>query len=1193
MLRLPHRYCSSITSLLASTSTSNSFAPEIKKSSDEKRFKYDVFLSFRGEDTRKNFVDHLYEALKDKGIYTYKDDEKIKKGKRISDDLFKSIQDSKFYIIVFSKNYASSSWCLEELVKIMECQKMTGHTAYPLFYDVEPTEVRKQSGAVGETFAKHEKEEAAGKWKEALKEAADLAGWELKNILDGHEAKFIKKVVQEISLELRPINSGFDEKLVGMDTRVNDVVSSLEVCIDEVRMIGIKGMGGAGKTTTARAVFDHLSADFEAKSFVENVREVSNGSMSGLKKLQEQVLSDMLNAQVSVNGVSDGIKMMRKRMCGKKVLLVLDDVDHIQQLKALAGEPKWFKPGSRILITTRDEQVLVAHRVNVIRDIVLLSKQEAISLFSRYAFGRENPLQGYEELSGKVVRYAAGLPLTLEVLGSFLCGKDKLEWVDAIHRLEKVPLKDTLEKLELSYISLEDEYKEIFLDIVYMWKGWTKEDAIRRLECCGFHARNGLKVLEQRSLITISKDEVLGMHDHIEEMGKNIVSREHPDEPNKHSHLWIDEEIEDLLANDLKIVEEISLESRFINSSIDGNLIGMETRINEVISSLEPGVGDVRMLGIWGMGGAGKTTLAMAVFDQISFQFEGKSFVENVREESKPSLSNLKSLQKQVLSDILDDQDVTMMCGRKVLVVLDDVDDKDQLEALAGARNWFKPGSRIIITTRDKQVLTAHRVKLIQDVTLLSEAEAGCLFSRYVFGRENPIQGYEDLSRKVLQYAGGLPLTIKVMEEMGKNIVSREHPDEPNKHSHLWIDEEIEDLLANDLGTEATRCLKLNKSGGNERIAMKGLGKMKKLRYLEVNFTDYHDFADSSQLDDSTQYFPNSLKYLKCSGYPFLYFPKTFQANNLVGLEMHSRRTKVQLWEEGEQKVLKNLKFFSLSESKLTTFDFRITPNLETLSLENAYNLVELCMPISCQNLNYLFISSSKIRTFDLGLTPNLKTLCLNGCARFVELYVSVACPNLKVLDIRRSRLRSLDLELIPNLESLELRDCHEFVEINAPFGCLKKVVYLNLSGCLRFTDFVFHGRLESKVSRSAATLDLVGESLDLCPLHPNSNLPKLRFRCSYEEYLPSSVGNIEKLISFGLYSIRMLKRLKWLDVIDCCRLGKLPEDIGQLKSLENLDLTTTTIKHLPDSNYMLKDLKYLILDRCALLEKLPEDLGL
>ena len=160
---------------MASTSTST-----IQKS-----FKYDVFLSFRGEDTRKNFVDHLYNALKQKGIETYKDDEKIRKGKTISDELIQAIEDSKFYIIVFSKNYASSSWCLDELVKIMECQKMSEHTAYPVFLDVEPSEVRKQNGVVEVAFAKHVKDESAGKWREALKKAADLAGWELKNIFDG------------------------------------------------------------------------------------------------------------------------------------------------------------------------------------------------------------------------------------------------------------------------------------------------------------------------------------------------------------------------------------------------------------------------------------------------------------------------------------------------------------------------------------------------------------------------------------------------------------------------------------------------------------------------------------------------------------------------------------------------------------------------------------------------------------------------------------------------------------------------------------------------------------------------------------------------------------------------------------------------------------------------------------------------
>ncbi|XP_023753496.1 TMV resistance protein N [Lactuca sativa] len=520
-------------------------------SSIHKSFKYDVFLSFRGEDTRTKFVDHLYHALQQKSIRTYKDNEKIKKGKKISEELIESIEDSKFYVIVFSKNYASSSWCLDELMKIMECHRTTEHTAYPVFYDVEPSEVCKQSGAVEEAFAKHEKEEAAGKWREALKEAADLAGWELKNTANGHEAKFIQKIVEELSQELHSISFNIDKKLVGMESRMKEVVSSLRIGFDDVCMMGIKGMGGGGKTTLARAVFDQISFQFEGKSFVENVREVSTASFSGLKSLQNQILSDVLNDKgINVNSVYDGKHVIKKMMPNRKVLIVLDDVDHIDQLEALAGEPNWFKPGSRIIITTRDEQVLLAHRVNVIRDVNLLSFNEAICLFNRYAFGKEIPVHGYNELSRQVVCYAAGLPLTIRVLGSFLCGKNEFEWIDALERLKTIPEKETLKKLEISYIALEEDYKEIFLDVACILKGWQKDLAIKVLESCGFHARNGLRVLEQKSLIFFD-DKRVQMHDHIVEMGRNIVRRRHPNKPHKHSRLWIEDEIQEILANDL------------------------------------------------------------------------------------------------------------------------------------------------------------------------------------------------------------------------------------------------------------------------------------------------------------------------------------------------------------------------------------------------------------------------------------------------------------------------------------------------------------------------------------------------------------------------------------------------------------------------------------------------------------------
>ncbi|KAD4982654.1 hypothetical protein E3N88_19325 [Mikania micrantha] len=373
------------------------------------------------------------------------------------------------------------------------------------------------------------------------------------NLAIAHEAKVIKLIVERISLELRTINTVVDENLIGMEPRMQALDPYLEIGSDDVRMIGIKGMGGAGKTTLARAIFDKISIHFEGKSFVENVREISKAPFLDLKKLQKQVLTDVLKDKcISVSSVHEGTNLMKTMLCGKKVLIVLDDVDHIDQLEALAGDPRWFKLGSRIIITTRDQQVLIAHRVGFIQDVHLLSDEEAIHLFSRHAFREAFPTHEYETHSlDQVVRYAAGLPLTIKVLGSHLCGKSELEWTDALSRLKTIPLKQTIEKLEISYDSLEDDYKEIFLDVACFCRYMEKDDAIRMLESCGYHARNGLKVLQQKSLITFNRRNWIMMHDHIVEMGKNIVRRDHLDEPHKHSRLWVQEEIEHLLAKNL------------------------------------------------------------------------------------------------------------------------------------------------------------------------------------------------------------------------------------------------------------------------------------------------------------------------------------------------------------------------------------------------------------------------------------------------------------------------------------------------------------------------------------------------------------------------------------------------------------------------------------------------------------------
>ena len=169
---------------MATQATSSSFSSTSSSSSSScPQWKYDVFLSFCGVDTRKNFTDHLYTALKQKGIFTFRDDEKLERGTYISQELLKAIEESKYAIIILSTNYASSRWCLIELAKIVECMKKTYLTVLPVFYHVDPSDVRNQmSDNLVKDFAEHVekskvKTEDVQAWKAALKNVGGIAGW--------------------------------------------------------------------------------------------------------------------------------------------------------------------------------------------------------------------------------------------------------------------------------------------------------------------------------------------------------------------------------------------------------------------------------------------------------------------------------------------------------------------------------------------------------------------------------------------------------------------------------------------------------------------------------------------------------------------------------------------------------------------------------------------------------------------------------------------------------------------------------------------------------------------------------------------------------------------------------------------------------------------------------------------------------
>ncbi|PWA64080.1 toll/interleukin-1 receptor (TIR) domain-containing protein [Artemisia annua] len=519
-------------------------------SSSSRSFKYDVFLSFRGEDTRKNFVDHLYTALGQRLIRTYKDDITLPRGESVGPALLEAIEESNIAVIVFSKNYADSSWCLDELVHIMKCREDMGLTVIPVFYDVDPSEVRYLKRKFGEAFSKQEMKNVkkAELWRKALVAASNISGWEPKNVANGHEAAAIQNIVDAISDKLLSSTSDIDEELVGMTDRVKDLISILEIGTGDVRMVGIWGVGGGGKTTLATSVYMKINDNFQGHCIVDNIREES--SKHGRTTLQAKILSTLLKTKVEVQNEEEGKRIIKNRLCRSNVLILLDDVDDCKQLEALAGSHKWFGNGSRIIITTRDEHVLRTRKVNHISPVTLLSQDEGIRLFRKHAYNEEEPLKDYGLLSLRVVSYAHGLPLALKVLGSFLYDKNEKEWMSTLERLKDIPEGEIVGKLKISYDGLREVEKRLFLDIACFFRWSSKDDAMEIFEACGFHPDIGIKVLIQKALITIDSDGEFDMHDLVQEMAHYIVRGVHPDNPEKHSRVWKREDINNLCIED-------------------------------------------------------------------------------------------------------------------------------------------------------------------------------------------------------------------------------------------------------------------------------------------------------------------------------------------------------------------------------------------------------------------------------------------------------------------------------------------------------------------------------------------------------------------------------------------------------------------------------------------------------------------
>ncbi|KAG7548834.1 Toll/interleukin-1 receptor homology (TIR) domain [Arabidopsis suecica] len=514
--------------------------------------RYHVFSSFHGPDVRKGFLSHLHNLFASKGITTF-NDQKIERGQTIGPELVQAIRESRVSIVVLSKNYASSSWCLDELVQILKCKEDDGQIVMTIFYEVDPSDVKKQRGDFGSVFEKTcegKTKEVKLRWIEALAHVATIAGEHSLNW--PNEAEMIQKIATDVSNKLNLTPSKDFDGMVGLEAHLTNLNSLLCLESDEVKMIGIWGPAGIGKSTIARALYNQLSSIFQLKCFMGNLKGslksiVGVDNYDSKKSLQQLLLSKILNqGDMKTNHLGS----IRDRLHDQTVLIILDDVDHRDQLEVLAKELSWFGSGSRIIITTEDKKILKEHGINDIYHVDFPSKEEALEILCLSAFKQSSVPDGFEELANKVAKLCGNLPLGLCVVGSSLRGESKDEWEIQLSRIDGSLDGKVEDILKVGYDRLTKKNQSLFLHIACFFNYKKVDYVTTMLADSNLDVRNGLKTLADKSLVHKSTYGHIVMHHYLlQQLGTQIV-HEQSDEPGKRQFLTEAEEICDVLTTE-------------------------------------------------------------------------------------------------------------------------------------------------------------------------------------------------------------------------------------------------------------------------------------------------------------------------------------------------------------------------------------------------------------------------------------------------------------------------------------------------------------------------------------------------------------------------------------------------------------------------------------------------------------------